>query len=139
MCVTKVTGMCLVLLLIASAGAHATSHTPCEGVDRSLSIIYKSKLTSSLAKQLRVPNVDVLELMRYGGWSIVYVNAYNSDEVFLFYARSPLHSRYVNTWSGAAGVNEEVEMYEWVSQNIRGIPVQLARCFAWHVTKDRSQ
>ncbi|HEY0281833.1 MAG TPA: hypothetical protein VGC27_04320 [Rhizomicrobium sp.] len=139
MSITKVVQLCSVLLVIASVGANAEARNPCGGVDRGLPAKYKAELEPALAKQLRVPKADVLEMMRDGKWSVIYVDSHDADEAFLFYAGDPLRTHYVSAWSGAAGRNEELAIKRWVTLNVKGVPVRLARCFAWHVTQDRTQ
>lgn len=55
----------------------------------------------------------------------------------MFYSGDPLKNKNVSLWSGAARIDEEQDIYEWVIKNVPGIPSQLAKCFAWHVTKNR--
>jgi hypothetical protein len=69
---------------------------------------------------------------------IFFVETHVSDEPFLFYSGDPLANRYVTIWSGAARIDEEQDIYDWVIVNAPGIPVELAKCFAWHVTKGRA-
>ena len=94
-------------------------------------------MTPEIAKQLGMSNVDVLQSFELNGWSIINVDTHQSDQAFLFYAHDPLTSRYVTLWSGGAARDEEESIRSWVVQNAHGIPARLARCFAWHVTKDR--
>lgn len=111
--------------------------SPCDGVDRSITNKRKVALSIAIAKQLHASNVDVLQSFRSGAWSIIYVDTHETDSAFLFFSRSPLTSRYVTMWSGAASINEKQEIKDWTLKNAPGIPQQLARCFAWHVTKNR--
>ena len=81
----------------------------------------------------------MLQSFRVDGWSIIYVDTHQSDEAFLFYARDPLTSHYITLWSGAAASNEEETIKDWTLKNAPNIPLKLASCFAWHVTKDRDK
>jgi len=121
--------------VMATFGACAAS--PCDGVDRSLTTERSVALAPEIAEQEHVPMVDVLQSFRFRGWSIIYVNTYQSDETFLFYAHDPLSSHYITEWSGGARLDEEQTIRKWVRENAPGIPSKLAGCFAWHVTKDR--
>ncbi len=121
------------VILIAGA-ATASAATPCTGVDRSLTSQQKSAVTPEIAKQLKARNVDVLQSLRVGGWSIFYVDTHQSDEVYVFYVKDPRHSRYITLWSGAARLDEGQEIMSWTLKNAPGIPRNLASCFAWHVT-----
>jgi hypothetical protein len=84
-----------------------------------------------------VPSVTVLQSFRLDDWRIIYIDTHQSDETFLFYAHDPLKSHFITEWSGAAMIDEEEEMKSWTLKNAPGIPLRLASCFAWHVTKDR--
>jgi hypothetical protein len=105
-------------------------------VNRNLASERKSALAPAIAKQLNVSRVSVNESMQFGGWSIIYVGTYESDDVFLFYAKDPLTTSPVTTWGGVAHRSEELEIRSWTLKNAQGIPRKLAKCFAWHVTKD---
>ena len=83
-------------------------------------------------------SVDVLQSFQLGRWSIVYVDTHESDSAFLFYSNDPRTSHYVTLWSGSAQNNEEQSIEDWAVKNAPGIPPKLAKCFAWHVTKDRN-
>ena len=124
-------------MLIFAALSACASEPPCTSVSRNVTVERKEALSLAIAKQLGMPDVDALQSFRYGDWSIIYVDTHQSDEVFLFYARDPLTSHYVTTWSGGAARDEEESIRSWVVRNAPGIPAQLASCFAWHVTKDR--
>jgi hypothetical protein len=113
---------------------------PCEGVDRSLIEANKSQLANSIAKQLKLNSVDILQSFRVDGWSIIYVNTHVSDEVYLFYSGDPIAAeRPVTEWSGAAMIFETSEIEQWILDNAPGIPKRLASCFAWHVTLNRDK
>ena len=116
-----------------------TSPSPCAGVDRGLSYARKSVLAPALAKQLHVSAVDVLQSFTASGWSIIYVDTHESDEFFLFFSGDPVTSPSVTGWGGAASDGEEKEIKDWTLKNAPGIPERLARCFAWHVTRDRDR
>ena len=129
----------LLITVLMFGGIQVTnaSATPCDGVDRDLSDAHKAQWASPIAKQLGVAKVDVLQSFAFGGWHIVYVNTYETDEAFLFYAEDPRTSRYLTHFSGAAMADEEFEIRAWEMKSAPGIPARLAECFAWHVTKHR--
>jgi len=128
----------IILFAVYSAGGSgAWAASPCDGVDRSLPSERKDALAPVIAKQLSVARVSVNESMRFGGWSIIYVGTYESDDVFLFYAMDPLTVGPVTMWGGVALRSEERTIRIWTIKNAPGIPSKLASCFAWHVTKDR--
>lgn len=115
------------------------SGKPCDGVDRRLPDTRKMALQKKIARELKDPPLTVVQSFAYGGWSIVYVETDNSDPPFLFYHGDPLKTRSQSRWSGAAGVVEEEEIFDWTRLNAHGIPPQLARCFAHQVTNGGDQ
>ena len=127
----------VLILLIATAAQGARG--PCDGVDRSVAIERKAKLERHVARLFKVPKAEVLQSFRLGAWNILYVETYDSDEPFVFFRGDPLKTSYITLWSGAAGYNEEEEIFDWTRENAPGIPRRLARCFAYHVTKARDQ
>ncbi len=129
----------LKLIVLIAAASSAWAASPCDGVNRSLTKERKAALAPVIAKQLGVERVDVLQSFRTGEWSIILVETYQSDEPFVFYAHDPATSRYITLWSGAARTDEEKEIREWTLKNAPAIPSHLARCFAWHVTKDHDE
>jgi hypothetical protein len=126
-------GVALVALLWSAAAAAS----PCAGVDRRLSEMARPALEGAVAAEMDLPRVQLLQSYRYAGWRILYVATFRTDETFLFYRRDPPRGRSLTRWGGAAQVDEEPEIRRWVRTNVPGIPVRLAACFAWHVTKDR--
>jgi hypothetical protein len=110
---------------------------PCRGVNRHLSAHRALILNPIVAKQLGIPKAAVLQSFRLNAWNILYVETYQSDEAYLFFPSSPLSTRYVTVWGGDAMSSEEDDIRSWTIKNAPGIPDRLARCFAWHVTKDR--
>lgn len=81
--------------------------------------------------------MKVLQTFALRGWNIVYVETPNSDPPFVFFHGAPDTVHYVALWSGGAGADEEASIREWTIQSAPGIPADLAKCFAWHVTKAR--
>lgn len=128
-------GVVTVVFALCVPVAHA--ETPCDGIDRSLTAEQRSTWAPELAKQEAVPSVTVLQSFRLDDWRIIYVDTHQSDETFLFYGHDPLKSHFITEWSGAAMIDEEEEMKSWTLKNAPGIPLKLASCFAWHVTKNR--
>lgn len=110
---------------------------PCGDVDRSISDEQKKQLAPTIAAQLHVDHVEVLRSFRYGEWSIIYVETYETDNTFLFFNGNPLTQPYVTTWSGVVSPKEERKVLQGVLKSAPGIPAELARCFAWHVTHER--
>lgn len=111
--------------------------SPCDGVNRVLNKEHTATLAIVIANQLHVASVDVLQSFKLDGWSIIYVDTHEADEAFLFYASDPLTSKHIALWSGAAAISEEQQIKDWAIKNAPGIPMHLAHCFAWHVTKNR--
>lgn len=112
--------------------------TPCNGVDRRLSIHRQAQLEAAIAKQQEREKVRVFNEFRYGGWFIVYSDASDGDEPYFFYRQDPtIGNRPLAAWSGAATIFETSNIALWVRRNASGIPPRLADCFAWHVTMNR--
>jgi hypothetical protein len=109
----------------------------CGDVDRSISDEQKKQLAAPIAAQLHVDHVEVLRSYRYHEWTIIYVETYETDNTFLFFSGNPLTQPFVTTWSGVASAKEERKILQWVLKSAPGIPTELARCFAWHVTHER--
>ncbi len=112
--------------------------TPCSGVDRSLSESKKRELAYAIVKHEGLQGVDVYQSFMRDDWTIVFVGTHASDEAYLFYQGDPVTARNAITeWSGAATIFETTEIRDWVLKNAPGIPLNLANCFAWHVTLNR--
>jgi hypothetical protein len=130
----RFTFLLLFFLITTSAIAN-----PCSKIDRSLSESRKRALTPIIAKQLNLEKVEILESYRYHGWCIIYVDIFISDRAFLFFKGDLLNNHYIDLWAGEAFSYEEQSVKEWVTKSIKGIPKELASCFAWHITHERSQ
>lgn len=125
-----------IFLLLSTLATHALG-SPCSGIDRSLDGSRRAQLAPAIAKQLATESVDVLQSFRYSGWSIIYVEPRDLEPAYLFFSAEPLKSSYITLWAGAATATDGPAIDRWVQQNARGIPTQLASCFAFHVTHDR--
>jgi hypothetical protein len=126
----------LQLAVFMAVATFTWAASPCAGVDRNLTNERKKILSPEIARQLKVKRADVRYSFRADGWTILYVNTYDSDDVYLFYSHNPLTSRHITEWGGAAEVDEEREIRTWIIKHAPGIPGRLAGCFAWHVTKE---
>jgi hypothetical protein len=113
------------------------SATPCVNVDRTLTAVQKQAWAPSIARQLHVPGVGVLQVFHQGDWRIIYIDTHRSDNAFLFYRGEPQQGRYINLWAGVAQADEEASITQWTQTNVQGIPPDLAQCFAWYVTQHR--
>ncbi|MBV8659184.1 MAG: hypothetical protein JO142_15290 [Burkholderiales bacterium] len=111
--------------------------SPCSDVDRSLSAGVKKSLAPHIAKHESFEKVEVLSSFAFGGWHIIEIETYVSDEPYLFYPADPTSSRSVAAWGGAATIFETADVEKWTVENAPGIPPKLASCFAWHVTLNR--
>lgn len=127
------------LLLISLFVVSVTSFGkgPCGDVDRTISDEQKKQLSPAIAAQLHVEHVEVRECYRYKEWTIIYVETYETENTFLFFNGNPLTEPYITTWSGSAQAKEERKILKSVLKSAPGIPAELARCFAWHVTHER--
>lgn len=125
-------------LAFTLAAAPIHSENPCSGVDRKLTPERSRSLAPVVAKQLNVKRAQILNSFRFGRWSILYAATFESDEVYAFYSGAPQSNKYVTLWGGVAFKDEEEEIRNWTLKNAPGIPITLANCFAWHVTKERN-
>jgi len=126
----------LTLLLVSTNQGHAS---PCDGVDHALTKQQKSELAPVIASQLKVKKVEVLEMLRYKGWSIIYVNPYKYEPPYLFFSGDPKSTQHLYGWSGVALPGEEGEVKAWIQNHVTGIPKEFAGCFAWHVIYTRDK
>lgn len=111
---------------------------PCSGVERATSQTVKLRLEKAIAKNENWADVKVLGFFKYQSWRIVYVSNQISDEPYLFYAQNPLNAKSLGAWAGAANIFETQDILNWAIKEIPNIPQELASCFAWHVTLNRS-
>jgi hypothetical protein len=125
------------LAVVGMLSAWSLSATPCANVESILTPLQKQAWAPVIARQLRVAQADVLQVLRLDHWRVIEVDSHRADNGFLFYRDDPLRSRYVTTWSGAARPNEEVAIAHWALVNVPGVPAELARCFAWQVSQHR--
>ena len=108
---------------------------PCRGIDRSLTPQAQRRLESAIASEQHRARVAVSDIFRSGGWAIVYADASDGDQPYLFYSRSPeLGAHPVTLWSGGAAIFETTDIARRVMNDAPGIPPKLAECFAWQVT-----
>lgn len=126
-----------VCIAALSFGVLANAKTPCDEVRQQTSADRKTALQAAVAKQLKVSAVDLLAVFADGGWSILYVDTHQSDEVFLLYSTDPVRTPFLSMWSGAAMRNEGPAIEAWAQRNVSGIPQRLAACFAWYATVGR--
>ena len=127
----------LLIALSATAASVMAYASPCDGVDRTLTDAHKQQLAPVIAKQIKVRSVDVLQSYRDDKWHIIYVKTHVTENAFIFFKSDPLKNQYLVAWGGRADPDEEADIAKWVKQKAKGIPPKLAKCFAWHVTKDR--
>jgi hypothetical protein len=121
-------------LLLVSGVAAAS---PCDSIRRDLSDSQRSAWTTAIAGQLGVPTVTVLQAFGLKDWKIIYVQPPNSDPPFLFFHGAPDRAHFVTLWSGGARPDGETSIRTWAIKNAPGIPPDLAKCFAWHVSNAR--
>ncbi|MFA7400765.1 MAG: hypothetical protein WCZ98_09815 [Sideroxydans sp.] len=119
--------------LLLSCNAFAS---PCDGVDFSISEKRKVQLAPYIAKQdNNNEKVEILKSYSFRGWHIFFVNRFVADEMYFFYSGEPSQSKYLSTWSGDTSDTNELEVKQYVISETKGIPSELAGCFAWRVTR----
>jgi hypothetical protein len=108
---------------------------PCSGVERSLTVLRRDQLQVAIAKERKRKSVKVFESFKSDGWFVLFTDASDGDEPYLFYSSDPATGSHpVTAWSGAATIYETSEVAQWVKVHAPGIPSRVANCFAWHVT-----
>lgn len=127
----------IVATLCLFSTLNAWAKSPCDGIDRRLNSSDASKLRVELGRQLNADNIEILQSFKSLGWTILYVASDNADPAFLFYSEDPINHHFLTLWSGGAKSDEAQAISSWVKEGAKGIPSNLAQCFAWHVTKDR--
>ena len=132
---TKMALLIIALMIFVQPIYAAQTHSACVGINREITSQSKAILTPVIAQQLHVRTVEILESFKIDRWSIYYVNPIQADSVYVFYAGNPINEHYVTLWGGYAFSDEKDKIKSWVIKNAPGIPIQLARCFAWRVTK----
>ena len=128
--------LALAFLAVFCVSPPARAENPCSGVDRSLNKKAASAIAPVVAKQLGAEHAEISQSFLYRGWSVFYASTGDADDTYVFYSGDPLRDKYVTLWGGAATQDEEPEILHWILKNAPGIPLPLARCFAWHVTKE---
>ena len=113
--------------------------SPCDSVDHTLNSQQKTELAPVIANQLKVEEVEVMEMLRYKGWSIIYVNPYKYEPPYLFFSGDPKTTQHLYGWSGVAIRGEEEQVKTWIQDHVQGIPEEFAGCFAWHVIYERNK
>jgi hypothetical protein len=136
--------MKLFALAVLFVFSSLTFASPCDRVDRNLSEERKNFLapivTAQVARELpAVQSVEVLQSFRLGHWHIIKVETHVSDEGYLFYKDDPAKTKYLTVWGGSVPATDDE--YRFIVKSLsegktRGIPKALARCFAWHMTKE---
>lgn len=125
---------CWLVAATICGAVHPCGATPCDGVDLPRGYEQPSALAVELAKQTGFKKVSVSQSMQFQRWRIIQIVPDSAESEWLFYSRDPMGAHAITSWSGAANPFEEVSIRHWVLRNAPGIPLQLARCFAWHVT-----
>jgi len=124
--------LAVAILIFVSIFAYSK---PCQGIQQAISPSRKAKLEPAIAKQLNLEKVVVNRIFQKGAWYIIHVGTYSSDDRFLFYHGDPLTSLFITEWGGVAARHEGNEIMQWAKLNAKGIPDQLAACFARFVTR----
>ena len=126
-----------IALMLSMATQPVSAQNACSGVNRTLSRERAKALGPIVARQLDAKQAEISQSFRFGGWRILNVSTGEADDAYVFYSGYPTRNKYVTLWGGVALGNEEREIRAWTLKNAPGIPLTLAKCFAWHVTKER--
>jgi hypothetical protein len=133
----KASAFAAITLALSSFPPLICAENSCSSVDRTLTKERGAALAPAVATHLHAKHAEISQSFRYGGWSILYVSTGEADDAYVFYSADPLQGKFVTLRSGIALEGEEQEIRDWTFKNAPGIPRVLARCFAWHVTKER--
>ena len=109
---------------------------PCDRVERSINKSESESVAKVMAAELKSEAAEVFDYMRVGKWRIVWIDTFDSEPGVFFFKGNPTKTKYVAVWGGASGYGEEKQDIEWARSNIPGIPLSLAKCFAWRVSPD---
>ena len=134
---SKLLVLSTITLVLSLITVPTRAENACSNVDRTLSKERSTALGPVVAEQLKAKHAEISKSFRFGGWSILYASTGEADDAYVFYSADPMRNKYVTLWGGVALENEEQEIRNWALKNAPGIPRTLARCFAWHVTKER--
>jgi hypothetical protein len=132
------------IFLFASISTTALA-SPCTDIDRTLTDERKLVLAPVIAKQVAqelndVKSVEVLQSFHYQDWHVFLVDSHVSDEGYLFYKSDPTKGSYLRVLAGTYMEDEEGATLKTIlGGETKGIPNALARCMAWHLTKERNQ
>lgn len=126
-----------IALMFSTVTRTVCAQDACSAVDRTLPKERAKALGPLVARQLNAKRAEISQSFRFGGWSILYVSTGEADDAYVFYSGDPTRNKFVTLWGGVALQDEENEIRTWTLKNAPGIPLTLAKCFAWHVTKER--
>jgi hypothetical protein len=138
----------ILVLSLVSMAAVGHAATPCDGIDQGFSSQEEEAWAPVIIKQLNVilpkmndtehvSSIDVLKVFRSGGWTIIYVGDFVTDELYLFYKGDPLSGSYITMDAGAVPLDEEHDIEMGITKAAHGIPQNLARCYAWYFVEGR--
>jgi hypothetical protein len=125
------------MMLLAGCSHAVPSKTleACRAVDTSLSNEEGRSEAARVARALeRNPgSLTFTGAMRQGEWTLVWATP-DDREAGIFFLRRRAEPELVETWGGVATPEEREEIVQWALGLPGGPPVELARCFAAHVS-----
>lgn len=122
----------------------AKADSPCDGISRTITARQRAVWTPAVTRywhkvsEGRITEVDIDRSFRYGGWTILHTEVHVSEGGYDFYSGDPARTKPVTSFEGAATVDEGPEVEAEILKNAPGIPKKLVQCFAYYVTKVRS-
>lgn len=74
-----------IIILFVTVASSKMAEVVCENVRMECPIDENIKLASAVEEQLAVKNVQILQMLGYEKWRIVYIDSHVADEAFLFF------------------------------------------------------
>lgn len=124
----------LTILFFAFTINMALAKNSCEQLSLDLTKINKVEIEKSIATQMDLKKVDILNIFHKENWLFIYADSSSSDSFVLFYSANPEYYKYTSIWGGAAPKTERSKLKAWALSNNQGIPLELASCFSFFVT-----
>ena len=122
--------------LVVAFAPRGASASPCDGVDRSMSPMEKASIVRAVSRDRNSNEVTIDPPLHWKSWWVVLGDGGTFDADYFFYHGDPSTTKLLGAIDTFYRPDEESWLLNWTRSHIPGIPPNLARCFAWHATKD---